>query len=89
MSNGRGDLLVHVKNLIPGKTWDKRLKTTMARLLGKARGVVIRPERTPKHCKRKALGGPGSHSKEEQDKRNKKDNPIYNPIFHYRPSSFF
>jgi hypothetical protein len=28
----------------------------------------------------KALGGPGAHAKEEQDKTNKKHNPINNPI---------
>jgi hypothetical protein len=51
----------------------------MTRLLGMARGI-IRPEFTSKHCKRKALGGPSAHSKEEHDKKNKKNNPINNPI---------
>jgi hypothetical protein len=36
----------------------------------------------------KAVGAPGSRSKEEQDKTNKKNNPInnpiYNPIFAHR-----
>jgi hypothetical protein len=78
MSNGRGDL-VHVKNLSPGKN-DAQLRRIMTRLLGKARGGIIRPECTNKHCKKKAPGGPGFHSKEEHVKKSKKHNPINNPI---------
>jgi hypothetical protein len=80
MSNGRGDLLDHVKNFYaanskPGKT-KAQLAGVIHRLLTQARPGIIRPEYTRKDLKRKALGGSGSNSKEEQDKNNKKHNPI-------------
>jgi hypothetical protein len=75
MSNCRGALLDHVKDLKPGQADVQLANVMLTRLLGKARGGVIRPENTPKHCKRKVLGGPTAHSKEEQDKNTKKRNP--------------
>jgi hypothetical protein len=66
MSNGRGDLLDHVKNLKPGKT-DAQLQQVISGLLSKHRPGIIRPEKTRKDCKRKALGALGSSSKEEID----------------------
>jgi hypothetical protein len=49
--NGRGARLDHVRNPMPGKN-DAQLKRTMSRQLGKARGGILRPEFTPRHCKR-------------------------------------
>jgi hypothetical protein len=62
MRNGKGDLLVHVKNFYaanskPGKT-DAQLAGVITRLLTQARPGIIRPQYTNKHCKRKALGEP-------------------------------
>jgi hypothetical protein len=80
MSNGRGALIDHLKNFYaanskPSKS-DAQLASAISGLLNKHRPGIIRPEKTRKDCKRKALGELGSFSKEEQDKTNKKHNPI-------------
>jgi hypothetical protein len=80
MSNGRGDPLDHAKNFYaanskPSKTdTDAQLRHVVSHLLSKHRPGVIRPEKTRKDRKGRALGGPGSSSKEEQDKIGKKHN---------------
>jgi hypothetical protein len=45
MSNGRGALLAHLKNLRPHKT-DAQLKDIMSRQLGKAGIGIISPKKT-------------------------------------------
>jgi hypothetical protein len=77
----RADLLDHVKNfyadnLKPGKA-DAQLWHVISGLLSKHRPGIIRPEKTRKDCKRKALGALGSSSKEEKDKNNNKNNPVW------------
>jgi hypothetical protein len=75
MHNGRRDLIVHVKgfcaaNLSKNLT-DDQVRRLITGLLNKHRPGIIRPEKTSRG-KRKALGGPGAKSKEENDKYNKK-----------------
>jgi hypothetical protein len=85
MRNGRRGLIAHVKNFYAANFSKKLTKLQVKRvitgLLNKHRPGIIRPEYTNKDRKMKAVGAPGRCSKEEQDKLNKKNNPINNPIW--------
>jgi hypothetical protein len=81
MTNGRRGLLDHAKNFyaansMPSRS-DARLQQVITRPLSKHRPGIISPEKNRKDRKKKAAGEPGACSKEEEDKKNTKANPIY------------